>query len=283
MDDKNFDQWLESKYSRLNESLNYAIDVDERLQQVLKVASLRQALEFDSRHRNFLIKTKVNPGARKLLARTRTLSLVAALVATFLIPTISKLGPHSEARTENTLHRHSWNNYFIDFSRTCANPSLDPTCLAQAKSALQLAEQDSNNDTTLQTRLREHSSSKNDPIGKGPWPFVVLGTENDGLYARPVQSTEGPKSADGPEVGIALNHSIVWAECYLQNDYYPAGLDRRKNVISIWLKIHWKNQIFPKSQGISDPAEPQEAWMYRGYLEPLQQNGRIANCKYSEN
>ena len=199
------------------------------------------------------------------------LAAVAALVLAVAVPSavlVGTAGPKPEERLEL---EHAFDGYVIDFTAACARPADDPSCAEQAYTALRLAEAAATDDAQLRTVLRSHPRTTAEPRGRGPWPFVVVDTDEAGLYAR----TTG--TLDAQRVGIAPNHRIVWADCVAMSGFTPPGVGGTTDAGPTWLKARWRHQD-SQAQAESRPGEEQTAWMYRGYLEPLQHNGSLTPC-----
>lgn len=144
---------------------------------------------------------------------------------------------------------------------------------AQAVQAVKSAEESSNGDDgELKKRLRAEAGASSKPAGAGPWPFVVVDTHELGLFARTTDTVAGTR------VGNTANHELVWATCIAQSDFTPADVSGENNVGPKWVQVHWKHQPDGLQRGLSEPTEPQMAWMYRGALEPVGHNGDIPTC-----
>ncbi|MBC6447571.1 hypothetical protein [Actinokineospora xionganensis] len=126
-------------------------------------------------------------------------------------------------------------------------------------------------DDDLRGRLRSRSDSKATPSGDGPWAFVVVDTATEGLFAR-----RDPRGAVDL-VGTVPNRQTVWADCQVADGVVPA-VDVANDVGGRWLRVRWRHLDAPSVRGMSEPTETQVAWMYRGFLEPLGQNGDLRSC-----
>lgn len=77
--------------------------------------------------------------------------------------------------------------------------------------------------------------------------------------------------------GGALDRQIVWADCQATSSYTPP-VEGAENVGPRWLHVLWKVNQSDEGYHTSDPGDPYRAWMYQGYLVPLNHNGAIPNC-----
>jgi hypothetical protein len=184
-----------------------------------------------------------------------------------LVPTVALI------HLDNTMSRQSEQAFdmaVLDVATTCTRPP--DTCVAEAYAALNLAEDAAaSDDTRLREVLAAHPRSRTRPMGNGPWPFVVIDTGNAGLLARSTNDDTAQR------VGVAPNHRIVWADCVTVSGFTPPGLDAATSAGPTWLRVRWKHQN-TLAKADSHPAEQETAWMYRGYLEPLQHNGAVPRC-----
>jgi len=274
MNDDELDQWLQTRMDVLDEKIAAVIDVDERFRQVMdEVAKDAPEGEGRSEFRSEPAAVKKHRKHWRPIRARVSISAVAAMCATLALTMITLSLSSNGPGTEGTsAQQHASDKYAIDFATTCARPAANSDCPAQASTALRLAEVVSTDDTTLRVRLLRQTSANTKPLGDGPWPFVVMDTDVAGLYAR------STNSADSSRVGIAANRSIVWGDCVAVSDFEPGGLDPLNVADSTWLRVHWKHQLLAEGQGFSDPTEAETAWMYLGYLAPLQQNGKVVDC-----
>jgi hypothetical protein len=107
------------------------------------------------------------------------------------------------------------------------------------------------------------------PAAPGPWPFVVLFDEGEGLKIR--DSAERA----GSQVGLAIGRSTVWVDCVTTSSFNPepggpAG--------PRWYKVHWPNATPSEQVRSSGPGDPANAWAYARYLVPNGTDGSVPAC-----
>lgn len=107
------------------------------------------------------------------------------------------------------------------------------------------------------------------PPAKGPYQYVVVGTSDLGLKVR-----TGPDLYDS-QIGSAGNRSIVWAECQKRSGF---DADPSMKVGPVWLKIHWPSNTPGTQFANSEPKNPVQGWVFRGYAIPAGHNGNIPAC-----
>jgi hypothetical protein len=85
------------------------------------------------------------------------------------------------------------------------------------------------------------------PAGVGPWPFIVVDTGPEGLFARSTPFLQANR------LGYIINRSIVWADCRQATDFTPPN--PINDVGASWVRIHWKNLEPSQQRFDSDPNE----------------------------
>jgi hypothetical protein len=145
--------------------------------------------------------------------------------------------------------------------------------ISQVQDAVQTAAATAgNDDVEFKKNLRAAPDAAKPPEGSGPYPFVVVDTEELGLFARTTNTMNGVR------VGNAGNRALVWANCLTRSDFTPSGVTGENNVGPLWVQVRWKHLEGGQVRGLSEPNENQTAWMYRGGLEPVGHNGDIPRC-----
>lgn len=143
-------------------------------------------------------------------------------------------------------------------------------CAASAPGAVANCQRILTNEELTDAELRRQMAgiSKSKPAADGPYPFVVVDTGSIGLVVR-----TGPEKND-EQFGSAANRSILWVDCQRRSSFDPAPT---LNAGPVWLKIHW-----PKTTGTqwakSQPKDPAQGWVYRGYTIPVGHDGSIRSC-----
>lgn len=127
-------------------------------------------------------------------------------------------------------------------------------------------------DAQLKEILREAPGAAERPAGSGPYPFIVVDTGNDGLFARTTNVIEGVR------VGNTANRELVWANCVARSAFTPSDVTGETNVGPLWVEVRWKHLDGGQTRGLSEPDQTQTAWMYRGTLEPVGHNGDLPQC-----
>ena len=194
------------------------------------------------------------------------LGVIVAVVAIWITTTGGSGGQNAQINGNgNSVNQNSG---------ACDQVSGNSTCVAQLNQVVQQAQAASANDDEFRQTLAKSATSA--PTGPGPWPFVVVDTlepngTDVGLFARTSDEVLGTR------LGVALHHSIVWATCGATNDFTPIDLPDADDVGPKWLKVHWKPTT-PQANSTSEPTDQEFAWMYRGYLVPLNHNGNIPAC-----
>jgi hypothetical protein len=144
--------------------------------------------------------------------------------------------------------------------------------ISQAQEAVQAAADAAGDDAEFRENLSGTPGSDEPPQGSGPYPFVVIDTEDLGLFARTTNVMNGVR------VGNAGNRTLIWVDCATRNGFTPSGVDTENNIGPQWVQVRWKHQEGGQFRGLSEPNETQTAWMYRGLMEPVGHNGDIPRC-----
>jgi hypothetical protein len=132
--------------------------------------------------------------------------------------------------------------------------------------------------------------SKNPPQQSGPWPFFVYDTivtqEDMGRLANATPADIGKDfglhvrttpTERAQYVGTVNLGSVVWADCYLTNNYDP-GPPPSDDVGGKWLRIQWPTNLDTTAPGLSSPTDPFREYVYAGYTLPFTHNGKIPSC-----
>jgi hypothetical protein len=106
------------------------------------------------------------------------------------------------------------------------------------------------------------------PVGDGPWPFVVTGSEI-GLKVRSTNTREAEQLG-----GMAELHT-AWVICQQQSDF---DADPGTDAGPLWYQIGWTQQEPSTGYFESTPNTDQTAWAYAGYLVPSGHNGDVPTC-----
>lgn len=152
----------------------------------------------------------------------------------------------------------------------CAQVGNDNTCIVQQR-ADELS-QNTGNPQQLKDQVSKISQAP--AKGPGPWPYLVYNPdagEDIGLRVKVAPSVEGQ------QVGSAATGSLLWADCYVMNNYNPmAGTPA--DVGPKWLRIHWPSEHPTTQYNSSSPNAPFLGWVYAGYELPFTHNGGIPRC-----
>ncbi|MDT0349526.1 hypothetical protein [Pseudonocardia charpentierae] len=153
----------------------------------------------------------------------------------------------------------------------CGHVEANAHCTVQIQDAVGRLSTSTPNDGQFKAELAKQSTTA--PSGDGPWPFVVVDTGPEGLFAR--------SSADvaANRLGYTTNRSIVWADCVQKSAFTPPN--PINDVGPVWLRVHWKNDAPSKAALMSDPGDAEAAYMYRGLVVPYGHNGAIPACTSS--
>lgn len=113
------------------------------------------------------------------------------------------------------------------------------------------------------------------PIGPGPWPFVVLNDDIDGVNVG--QYVLSAPTRSGHHIGLALHASTLWVECQLISDFDP---DPNSGNGARWLRIRWSHdpKISTDVPGSSSPSDPFDGFVYAAYPAPDGNNGSVPAC-----
>lgn len=95
------------------------------------------------------------------------------------------------------------------------------------------------------------------PSDTGPWPFVVLDTEELGLKVRDDPGREGK------QIGASVNRSTMWVDCRTENDF---DADPATGAGPLWYRVRWPTSSPSEQYLSSQPNDPSQGWAYAGYL-----------------
>lgn len=158
-------------------------------------------------------------------------------------------------------------------SGACAQFGDNNTCVVQLEEDVEKASAGTT-DAEFKAELAKKSTAR--PTEPGPWPYVVVDTVvndiNEGLWARSTNLVKGD------HLGVALNHTIIWADCTTTSDYSPLPDGDANNVGPRWLFVRWNNAEVSERPMQSNPSDGKHAWMYLGYAVPMYHNGDIPEC-----
>lgn len=157
-----------------------------------------------------------------------------------------------------------------DRERPDPRPS-EPACRVDVGSEAYCAAAESSKDKTEQEILRYSSQfADRPPVGSGPWPYVVVGTQDLGLRVRSTNVDEGVS------LGALAPLATAWALCRAESSFDPDPPSKRG---AVWLKVKW-DQIGPSDDfHDSRPSASATGWAYAGYLVPVGHNGSIPDCR----
>lgn len=117
--------------------------------------------------------------------------------------------------------------------------------------------------------IEEQLRGPEDPQPPGPWPFVVLFDQGQGIFIRSSPGREATR------IGLAPHASVVWVECVARSDFDPEpGL----NYGAYWYRVRWPNTAPSEAFGVSTPSDPAQGWAYAYYLRPSGTNGNVPAC-----
>jgi hypothetical protein len=133
--------------------------------------------------------------------------------------------------------------------------------------------------TTSPQLLKEHIAkfSQAPPKDSGPWPYFVFDTVNIATGQDVGLKVKRAPSVEGEQVGSAPPGSLLWADCYVMNDYDPE-VDNSVDVGPKWLRIHWPTDTTATTYNRSSPQSPFLEYVYAGYALPFTHNGNIPRC-----
>lgn len=153
-------------------------------------------------------------------------------------------------------------------SGNCGHVEANANCTVQIQDALARLSASTPDDGKFKAELAKQSTAA--PSGSGPWPFVVVDTGTEGLFAR--SSAE----VTANRLGYTPNRSIVWADCVRTSTFTPP--DPINDVGPRWLRVHWKTDAPNQDALMSDPGDSKVAFMYQGLAVPYGHNGAIPAC-----
>jgi hypothetical protein len=197
------------------------------------------------------------------VARWGVVVAVLALIATLVFGLATACGAENPSPVPPSVNQGTGNN----------NCSAGAVCNVQISQLLQEAVAKSGgDDSELKKQLRAAPGATQPPNGPAPYPFVAVDTAELGLFARTTNVVKASR------VGNTGNRSVVWAICMAVTDFTPPDVTGDNNMGPKWMQVHWKHLEGGINRGLSEPNEPQTAWMYRGALEPVGHNGDIPAC-----
>lgn len=158
-------------------------------------------------------------------------------------------------------------------SRALIDPMAAYKCTVQQQ-ADEIA-REANNRQQLIDRIAKRSQAA--PGGAGPWPYFVYDTVNVAMRQDIGLKVKMVPSLEGQQVGSAAPGSLVWADCYVINNFNPVVGDR-DDVGPKWLRIHWPTGNLSTSYALSSPGAPFLEYVYAGYTLPFTHNGEIPKC-----
>jgi hypothetical protein len=202
--------------------------------------------------------TPTSPPDKPRFSRGVKLGAAAVTAIAALLGSIAAFGGHDEPPAPQTNGNQS--NVGGD---GCTATGQNSQCSVEVKRVL---DDETLTDPDFRKELAKVSTAA--PPAVGPYQFVVVETGKIGLKVR-----SGPGAKD-EQIGSTGNRSIVWAECQQTSDF---NADPSMNIGPIWVKIHW-----PATTGTgfanSQPKDPANGWVFRGYLVAAGHNGNIPAC-----
>jgi hypothetical protein len=150
----------------------------------------------------------------------------------------------------------------------CGLVGDNSSCVVQLERSVESLSEMAATDDELKAALARQATGS--PSGDGPWPFIVVDTGTQGLFARTTNEVRADR------VGVAANRSIVWADCVATSGFTPA--QPRHDFGPKWLRVRWKSNQPTQAFLQSDPSDPKRAWMYLGYTMPYKHDGQIPPC-----
>jgi hypothetical protein len=115
------------------------------------------------------------------------------------------------------------------------------------------------------------------PQGRPPWPFIVYDTR-DGAGNDIGLKIKAEPSMGGAQIGSARGRSILWADCYVMNNFNPVSGRTRNDVGPKWLRIHWPTSEPGTSFRDASATDNFTGYAYAGYTLPFKHNGSISVC-----
>ena len=155
----------------------------------------------------------------------------------------------------------------------CVNVGTGNTCTIERE-----ADELSKNAADAQ-QLREALAavSQSPPQGAGPWPFMAYDTRDGAGNDIGLKINAAPTLA-GTQIGSARGRSLLWADCYVMNDFKPVPDGSRNDVGPKWLRVHWPTG--EPGSGFRDASATDQftGYAYAGYALPFYHNGEIPPC-----
>ena len=133
-----------------------------------------------------------------------------------------------------------------------------------------IAQIEASSATDVELKQKLAQTAIEDPAGPGPWPFVVVDTDVDGLFVR------STNEIDADRIGFVKNRSVIWVDCQATSKYTP--VDPINDVGPKWFQIRWKNTAPSQQRFESDPSDQARGWVYGGLIAPYGQNGAVPSC-----
>lgn len=118
-------------------------------------------------------------------------------------------------------------------------------------------------------QIEEKLRRPENPQPPGPWPFVVLFDQGQGLFILSSPEREATR------IGLASHASVVWVNCIALSDFDP---DPSLNYGGYWYRVHWPSTGPSKTFDVSTPSDPAQGWAYAYYLRPSGNNGNVPAC-----
>lgn len=104
-----------------------------------------------------------------------------------------------------------------------------------------------------------------DPSGRPPWTFLVLGTDGLGAYYRDGYTVNDNRLPNEP---VVTDGQPIYVDCKARNDEWVADPSApRKDALTTWYKVRYP-----------EPADEGSYWVYGGYVYPLGNNGNVPDC-----
>jgi hypothetical protein len=116
---------------------------------------------------------------------------------------------------------------------------------------------------TPMDRLKELPGADSPPVGPGPFPYVILDTENLGVFVRTGPGADDRRLPGNP---MAAEGVMFYADCKVVDGF--EGDRRALHDLRTWLKIRW-----PERSDVAD------AWVYGGFSYAVGHNGDIPICE----
>lgn len=113
-------------------------------------------------------------------------------------------------------------------------------------------------------RLARLPGADQDPTGEGPWPFLVLGTNDQGVFYRDGHTVDDHRLPGKP---VARDSRPVYADCRVTGAWQADAAAPRTDALTTWLKVRYP-----------EPGDKGDHWVYGGYAFPFGHNGNIPEC-----